>query len=243
MVVPLLQALGVSCVEIDSAAVRSYKASNSPHTAYLVQYTTLLDGATVSVAQRLKDKLREQLSFIETSTVAYDQGRRHEALRIGTALRVLFHQTAQSASLLSQLNAEHVQLLSTAGADEPNAGTILFEGLARITSGPDHFIPKLGDGIKYANLPVEQWWNQAVLVADCVRYSRKALALMAANKEGGAHVDPSLPSEHQKLVDGFWQVSLRKDRTDMSLIPNHHYVYLRQLGFEVLTSSQLLGLL
>jgi len=63
--------------------------------------------------ERFREKLGEQLAFIETSCTAYDAGRRSEAVRIGTSLRVLLHDSSRSTSLLMHLGAKQVPILST----------------------------------------------------------------------------------------------------------------------------------
>jgi len=54
---------------------------------------------------RLPKKLEEQVQFIRRSCNAYDQGAEEEALRIATSLRVIFHQTGASTSLITNLGA------------------------------------------------------------------------------------------------------------------------------------------
>jgi hypothetical protein len=60
---------------------------------------------------RFREKLREQLSSIANSCAAYDAGHRSEAVRIGTSLRVLLHDTGKSTSLLTHLGAKQVPIL------------------------------------------------------------------------------------------------------------------------------------
>ena len=45
----------------------------------------------------------EQLSLIGSSAYMFDRGNRAEAARIATALRVLFHDTPKSHSVVGQL--------------------------------------------------------------------------------------------------------------------------------------------
>jgi hypothetical protein len=66
--------------------------------------------------------------------------------------------------------------------------------------------------------------------------SRAVIALTAANKDGGAHVDTELPPEYATLDEGVW-VSSRDGR-----IGDHHLLYLRQMGYEVLNSPKLVAI-
>ncbi len=54
----------------------------------------------------LERHLRSQLAFLIRSSSSYDDGFHDEALRLANALRVLFHQTNTSHSLLGQLNLQ-----------------------------------------------------------------------------------------------------------------------------------------
>ena len=68
---------------------------------------------TASDNPRFTDKLKEQLQFIKRSCDAYDQGAENEALRIATSLRVIFHNTTQSVSLMAHLGFENKKMLSS----------------------------------------------------------------------------------------------------------------------------------
>jgi hypothetical protein len=56
---------------------------------------------------------RAVLGFIGRSAADFDQGHREEAIRIATALRVIFHQTGRSTSLLQDLNGTTVKFEAT----------------------------------------------------------------------------------------------------------------------------------
>jgi hypothetical protein len=67
---------------------------------------------------------------------------------------------------------------------------------------------------------------------------RKDIALDAADKDGGAHVDAKLTPAYERLIadsteSGFFSSDKAGDRT----IGGHHYVALRQLGCEILNSQ------
>jgi len=52
--------------------------------------------------QRFLHKLGEQIQFLERSCEFYD-GKESEAIRIATSLRIIFHQTQKSTSLIEHL--------------------------------------------------------------------------------------------------------------------------------------------
>jgi hypothetical protein len=53
--------------------------------------------------KELEDHLKEQLDFLITSCDLYDRGKLSEAKRIAATIRILFHDTKHSRSLLGQL--------------------------------------------------------------------------------------------------------------------------------------------
>ena len=91
-------------------------------------------------------------------------------------------------------------------------------------------------------LPVNAWWEQTVYIQGTVRLTRRSLTLGAADKDGGAHVDPNLSAEYESLMNregkGFWNV---EDRSESVPIKNAHLVFMRQLGYELLSSPELLA--
>jgi hypothetical protein len=88
-----------------------------------------------------------------------------------------------------------------------------------------------------------QWWNQFIFVLDGkTRLTRKDVVLAAADKHGGAHVDTALTPEYERLISshdlGSWVVN----GAEPVPIEGHHYVALRQMGYEVLHSTELTDL-
>jgi hypothetical protein len=183
-----------------------------------------------------REGLRQHLGFIRNSCESYDHGHRAEGIRIGTSLRVLLHDTGRQTSLLTHLGATDVPLLST--APEIGPGTLAIEGMAHtvITSAGMAFEPPLDRSTRKRLLPARQWWREPVTIVDAgARVTREDIALVAADKEG-AHVDATLTAAYQKLKTGLW-VTL-----DGKPISDHHLLYLRQMGFEILNSPELAAL-
>ncbi|SHJ92052.1 hypothetical protein SAMN04487911_1589 [Arenibacter nanhaiticus] len=61
----------------------------------------------------LEDHLKEQIEFLNTSCDLFDDGKFAEAKRIATIIRVLFHDTRHSKSLLGQLGRKSDSFYST----------------------------------------------------------------------------------------------------------------------------------
>ncbi len=73
--------------------------------------------------------LCEQLSFLRASAAAYDAGTEEEAKRLATTIRVLFHDTKASKSLLHQLKMKAPLRLYRSGHDDHPGNLMPFHGL------------------------------------------------------------------------------------------------------------------
>ncbi len=198
---------------------------------------------------RLVTKLKEQMDFIRTSCELFDAGRPHEAIRIGTPIRTLFHETTNSKSLLGQLNARNIQLVTTI-PDLPSVpGKIM-----GMSFDPVFTIPLAGPILEFtmpnpaSRLPVDKWWQQPVLVHQDGRknivITRGTVVLHTVDKEGGAHVDPDITEQLEFMIkDGSKMVYRmgQKDEIEIPLI-NKHLALLRRFGFELLHSPDLMAL-
>lgn len=192
----------------------------------------------------LKEQLQNQIYFIGASCNAYDQGQEIEAIRIAVALRILFHDTRNQTSLLTQLGARAVRILSTVPRMPP--GAVFFSGMGRmrLSKTTPTIGPQLGDGSTKLLMPREDWWQQVVVLVGSVKASRKDIALGAANKDGGAHVDPKMGKNYEMLRHGLWARVYHEGQEIVSSeqIQRTQLLCLRQMGYEVLNSSELVAL-
>src|SRR5689334_19735845 len=133
--------------------------------------------------ERLRKQLRRQLGFLRASCEDYDRGDQDEAIRIAVCIRVLLHDPKtnrpgrrQSRSILDQLSAKRIRLLSTVKDVGDWRSLPFFDGLTT-------FIPERGPGPKLdgegagsfmlypahggyvppktrcpRQLPVQEWW-------------------------------------------------------------------------------------
>lgn len=141
---------------------------------------------------RFQEQLKRQMGFLERSSASFDLGYTDEAVRMATTIRILMHDTRSQVSLLTHLGAWGIHLLSTCRQASPNA--VLFSGMGIHEIGPEggRLRPNLGDDETWS-IPAKDWWNQVIFVLPPgVRITRGQLVLTAANKDGGAHVDPKL---------------------------------------------------
>lgn len=80
--------------------------------------------------QRFKKALAQQLRYIRNSCRLYDEGDHEEAIRAATAMRVMFHDTRHSTSLLTHLKAKDRIPLRTS-CRIPPPGAVMFRGMGR----------------------------------------------------------------------------------------------------------------
>lgn len=209
-----------------------------------------------------KDHLRRQLGFIQKSCELYDKGDPEEAVRIAVALRVIFHRTKASVSLLTHLNANSIQLLSTRtdfleDPISPNLPLIQLKAHLNLVDDNKkaefqcHAFPRLGETIRKDLIPFERWWEQEYVIKHKeppTTVSRKDLVLAAANKDGGAHVDEALDPvyDYVRLGSGLGLSIVLNPKLQLpdqeGTFKNIHFATLRQIAFEVLNSPQLLDL-
>jgi hypothetical protein len=160
--------------------------------------------------QDFRAHLVDQLGFLDASATAYDTGVESEAKRLATTIRVLVHDGRRpSRSLLTHLGVrDRLPWTDTGLGVVREAALTIGSGLCMTqmnpANGESRFAALLG------NLPPERihpgaafvdWWRDSVLTdADGTEFSRKDLVLQVANKDGGAHVDGTLPTDYAALT-------------------------------------------
>lgn len=194
-----------------------------------------------------QEQLKKQLQFLQNSCDGYDAGNKDEGVRIATVLRVLFHQTSQSTSVLTHLQAPYTKLLSTCERIPP--GRTFWPNLTEIKIWPimriAEFIPKLDSARSRNFVSLGQWWRyEKVYLIGTLDLNRSDLVLAAANKDGGAHVAHSLDPQYEDLLNGAGsKMTLNLPEGDEDIPFKYgHLSALRQMGYEVLNSPDLLSL-
>ena len=194
---------------------------------------------------KFQSHLKKQLSFLERSCAAYDQGCNDEAIRIATVIRVIIHNTKSSTSLLKHLNATTINLLTSVNPVISESDPIFMLGMGKLING--QYLPKL-ELASGELIPVSKWWSQTVMKnGNIISLTRKNIVLTAANKDGGAHVDAKLTPAYEELAkDGAMGTSVQYNPlTGYKVEPDTdaHLLSLRQMGFELLNSEELNALL
>ena len=186
--------------------------------------------------QELEEHLQEQLPFLEASAYPYDDGLDGEAKRLAVTLRVLLHDAGRSRSLLGQLDRLSGSFMSTAFPVVPG-NKMSHSGLAMIgMSGQDTKYLAMLDDVPFTRwVSFKEWWSEIVFVDDERReLARSDLITVAANQDGGAHVDPALDATYHALSKRNsmgWRYS---DGEVSTPIPFPERASIRQIAHEVL---------
>jgi hypothetical protein len=153
-------------------------------------------------------KLRDPYELLVLYGEHFDAGTRVAAYPLAVCLRVLLHQTSQSASLLTQLGLQSsLRFLDTSVHVDPRNLIPSHTGLCilQMSMGVgSSWVPLHSCHAEHVNpaLRFDRWWNDAV-IRDWTRetWSRAKIVLDLANKEGGGHVDPNQPLDLKALEE------------------------------------------
>ena len=144
------------------------------------------------------EQLQSQRDFLRSEINEYITGKEHFALKIAATIRTLFHKSKTSIPILPDLAVRYGFTIHFKGRDQSKIDPYvkLYTGFTIGNKNP------LFDAPFLINKEFDQYWNEIVYVEGNIRYTRSQLILWAANKLGGAHVDPMIPPELFHLVDG-----------------------------------------
>lgn len=203
----------------------------------------------------LRDALNEQLQFIQSSLYNFPNYE-VEAKRIATTVRVLVHDTNHSTSLLKSLNMK--ETLGFVNSASPNDGRLhSMTGMVGVRgSNSDQYfglIAKIVDNgtltsvplfrqhleewyTSYQSLDFDSWWEMEVMKIATGGLSRKQLVLLAANKDGGAHIDARLPESYYEAKTGKLKLNILGTETELD--KNVIYASLAQIGWELKRSIE-----
>jgi len=187
-------------------------------------------------------QLQRQLGFLKRSCEDFDAGQHDEGLRIAVSLRVIFHDTPASTSLLTHLGIRATAKVLT--TFEPGYTENKQTGVISVTvpfwvDSTGARTPPLGDNERHDFILATEWWDEIVM-ATSHKFSRKDIVLAAANQDGGAHVDASPNPKTQSLVQGVGtHTRIYPQGAVTRQLDNHHFYLLRQFAHEVLVSPDI----
>jgi len=187
--------------------------------------------------------VHENLGFLKASALSFDAGHTGEAKRLAVTIRVLFHDTQQSKSLLGLLGwKQGVGFLDTAYDYNPS-NLMSHHGLVRLRiAAAGSYDAPLDQGFpgrpnRYVFFP--EWWNKTVIVdSNKNKFNRRELVLALANKDGGAHVDPELDEAYANLTRNNsvgWVFSDGKEEKPTADVERFS---VRQIAYEVIASVE-----
>ncbi|WP_157243449.1 hypothetical protein [Algoriphagus resistens] len=151
------------------------------------------------------DLLRDfesQLMFMRAHMDQIASGNREFYKPLSINIRVVFHQTRKSHSLLNQLDIENrIQMASTSSKYSPS-NLIPHTGLIALSplSNFANYLP-IRDTSEVNFLNYHQWWDEEIVMSNNSGklWSRKELVTEVANKDGGGHIDSNIPIEFYNL--------------------------------------------
>jgi hypothetical protein len=194
----------------------------------------------------LRAQLQTQLDYLRRSCTAFDEGELNEAARLAVTLRVLFHDTGRSTSLLTLIGARDRLKISSQCEPFPFEGepcgqsSLAFMSLRGLTG---RWIPHAYDPAPRPtprSMAIEDWWAEEVGWDETGhRFTRKDLVCTAANQDGGAHIDAEVDEHYYRLSRGnglgwtmHWQGE--PEGTPGVPFPDPVPVYIRQVAHDVL---------
>ncbi|SFS42460.1 YecA family protein [Brevundimonas viscosa] len=191
-------------------------------------------------AARFHEHLAEQVGYLEASCSGFDEGRTAEFKRIAAAVRTVVHDTGSSTSLLTHLGEKGIQFVSS-GFPYDDGNLMSHHGLIGIVggSGRNGYVALCqtpgGGPLAPRELAFDAWWNEPVIKDGSNRMLRRRdLVLIAANQDGGAHVDGTIDETYDDLARRNslgWMFSDGQTETPLEQAEAYS---IRQIGWEVL---------
>ncbi len=201
------------------------------------------------------EKIIEQIQLLQLSAENFDKGLYMTTLYMATTIRVLFHDTATSVSLIKQLcdidgmDKNMFEMVSTRKPHKEGELVLVGDGLFSLAFGFGGIqcIPFFEHATQ-TKVPFSYWWDEEVVKNVENGYesptwlSRKDIIILHANKEGGAHVDvvrnEKISNLSKKEALGFtsYYTNLQGESIEQETIIDPKKATVRQICFEVLES-------
>lgn len=144
--------------------------------------------------------LNEQLGALQRSVALFDVGYQVEARRMAVILRVLLH-SGKDPSLLKRLGRDQMDFVDSAVPFDPD-NLLAHHGLVSIRFDDNQisYVPHFDTVSKESLTPFDNWWK-AIVFADRqgAQLSRLKVVLIAANQDGGAHVDATIDAVYSRF--------------------------------------------
>jgi hypothetical protein len=190
----------------------------------------------------LIEQLAIQREFLSHSRDLVDSGSHNEALRLAVVLRTLLHNTRNQRALLSQLGVDlEVAMFwdTTLPGGPPEKGRarvgLLFITMSDVHPKPRFAAPLGGNPFLEPKLTLfPEWWRGTISYLGEAVFSRRDYVLAAANREGGAHVDPHLDPVYEAFhASGIKGGEIGGGDERLQTEANGPALVLRQITYEV----------
>lgn len=208
----------------------------------------------------LQQQLVDQLNFLISSCLAFDDGNTTEAKRLAATIRVLVHDTDSSISVFKQLgikttffNSGHIFSEDT----EPSVrGLAKLSLVNRLLGNSLHQYAPIFEKPDFNSINPEgmvdfkAWWHQPIIAdKEGNVFTRKSIVLSMANQDGGSHVDPGLEETYYKLtrlnsvqdelviIEGEITVESVANLTPIPVTVSPAYYTVRQIAHEILVGK------
>jgi hypothetical protein len=160
---------------------------------------------------QLIEKVRENVEVLRVLGEQFDTGHRVMGYPLAATIRVLVHDTASSHALLEQLGElRAMSFLDTSLPINPHnlipsRGGLVLKKMITGTGmewAPRIEVPRPTPGAEPRDVRFPSWWNADVMRdSNGTLWSRRRMVLAIANKEGGAHIDPSQPVDVRAIEE------------------------------------------
>ena len=163
--------------------------------------------------EELKEHIVEQKGLLENAVSRFYAGDMVESLNIATRIRIFVHESHSSVPLLKQIDRDYLKLQildKESGAAERAAAKARVLGKQTFCSvgfriGSRGTLSPVSDLSGHELTTLESWWLRPSLIfphEDGTNqiFTRRGIVLTLAEKDGGVHVDPSLPEYYNDLI-------------------------------------------
>ena len=201
----------------------------------------------ISVSNReIIEKLKSNISKIEVFCDLFDNGRIDIYEDIAVKLRVLFHSSNHSKSLIRLTKLEHISFIDTSNKYDPK-NLLTHMGLIMLCDYPNDYNYKAFKHLNgHVNVSFDNWWNSKKILSDKFKhtFTRKDIVCNVANTDGGAHVDPTIKSDYYDITRNnslaWFKFNLKED--DSTPMNNPIPACIRQMGYEVIETFRNLNI-
>ena len=204
--------------------------------------------------------LADIIARMATSAAHFDRGDHHEAPRLATDMRLLFHDTPKLTSIMTLLGqrATNLRLVNSAATtamrdlEKLGLGPIKlkpqFEATLLCYAGAEAH-PKFHFNTRGELVAWKDWWSYRIFFGTSppkIEVLRRDLVLAMANKDGGVHLD-KIAGWYRQLsrsagAPGDKALTVRIGNApplNEEQMSDHHLKMVRQLAWEVLVSPDI----